>query len=699
MKKTILIAAILLGAALSARAVPAWPGKYQYRQPDGSIIVLQNHGDEDYHWTTDEQGRVVELFDDGFYRIVMGGEAAVKAGIRRSRGVGRRGRWASYEEQRPSNFGNKKVLCILAQFQDVKFSAGRDPEQEAPADYDITLNGMFSNMLNMHDYSYDGAIGSVRDYYLDNSRGQYSPSFDVLGPVTLPENMAYYGANTTEVGGSDIAPERALYDALVILLGQNPDLNLSPYDSNGDGVVDMTLFYFAGYSEAEGGPANAIWPHQWSLKSSSIADVRNNSFNGKSVGTYFCTAELLGNSGNNMCAIGTTCHEFAHSLGLPDFYDTDYEKSGNKMIARSTGRVDLMASGNYNDGGRKPPYLSALERNMLGWMPAPVLIDASGNYELLPVQENAAYMSLSKTKGEYFIYEYRNGAKWDGGIVFEGQVAVSTGMIYYRVDKSDNIVSDSGHTAAYLWENTNKINAYGGHACYRIEKPFAAASSWPELFLPATNHVNNELVDGFTPRTWAGEDTGLEFSKISIDGVKATFTATYADSRWLRGTVTDGSDNPIEGATVTLSRSQYALNSAHHLSGDVTAVTDASGKYELAFAYSESANRVLTVRKDGYAPSSENYEATARYLFHDVVLVAAAAPTFSDLGVAQAKVEGEVLSAVPAGDKTVNEVLWYVDGVAVGETAPALSNGTHTYKVVFTYYDGSSERVILDVTR
>ena len=678
MKKTILIVAILLGAALSASAVPAWPGKYEYRQPDGSIIVLQNHGDEDFHWTTDEAGRVVEMDDKGFYRIVMGGEAAVRAGVRRARNIRPRGIWSSYENHPVTNFGDRKVLCILAEFSDVGFTI----ETTAAG-----VNARFYNMLNQQGYSYDGAIGSVRDYYIDNSMGEYRPIFDVYGPVQLTHTSEFYDGNGGTVQG-------AIMEAYAILAAdESVSIDISDYDTDNNGDVDMVLFYYPGYNEAEGGPTTSIWPRQGSGNYGKLG--------GKNFVRYFCTSELRGNEENpgGMCAIGTTCHEFAHSLGLPDFYDTDYETGGNGKIARSTGNVDLMASGNYNDGGRKPPYLSALERNMLGWMPAPELIDASDDYELLPVQENAAYMSLSKTKGEYFIYECRNGEKWDSGIVYDGQAAASKGMIHYRVDKSDNIVPGSSYTAAYLWEHTNKINAYGGHACYRIEKTFAEANSWTEVFMPATNHVTGEPVTGFTPQTWAAETTGLVFSNIAWSGSKIVFTATYEDKRWLRGTITDANGSPLAGAIVTLSRSHFALSSAHALTGDESFTTDTDGKYYLSFPYSESTNRVLTVRKEGYAPSSENYEATARYLFHDVALEAAATPTFSDLGVAQAKVEGDVLSAVPAGDKTVKSVAWYVDGALVGPTAPELSTGTHTYKVVFTYYDGTSERVLFDITR
>ena len=70
MKKILTLLLLLLGVSAVALAVPAYPGKYKYTQPDGSVLVLQNHGDEYFHWTTDESGRVVEMDADGFYRPV-----------------------------------------------------------------------------------------------------------------------------------------------------------------------------------------------------------------------------------------------------------------------------------------------------------------------------------------------------------------------------------------------------------------------------------------------------------------------------------------------------------------------------------------------------------------------------------------------------------------------------------------------------
>lgn len=554
--KKIFVSLIAFILAFSfAGAVPADPKPYKYVQPDGSVIVLQNHGDEFFHWTTDAAGRIVEKGADGFYRVSNTSleQLAAKAATRQNQTISRA--WSSYENPPETNFGDRKVLCLIANFSDSTFVVP-DPNQH------------FSDMLNKPGYDYNGAIGSVRDYYIDNSNGQYRPEFDVFGPVDLANSSKYYDDNGVYL---------AIMEAYELLKDQ---FNINDYDTDNDGSIDMVLFYYPGHNEAEGGGEESIWPHQGTGYYGMLGE--------KSLRRYFCTSELQGSAGTVPAAIGTTCHEFAHSLGLPDFYDTDYSGSGGQN--NTTGPFDLMTQGNYNDNGRRPPYLNALERNMLGWMDYPVLISASGNFTLEAIQNDKAYQLNTGTPGEYFILESRNGNKWDSYL--------PDGLLLYHVDKSNRVVN--GRTAAEWWQG-NKINANGGHPCFRLISGVNKPTSWNQYIFPGAGNVQT-----FAPVDWDGNEIGISLSNIAVISSGSSFTVTASELRQLNGYIKDTDGNPLKGVEVSLTPSEVPFGAPAYLSGSITGTTDENGYFALELPISAVASQILQARKDGYVPVYAN---------------------------------------------------------------------------------------------
>ena len=364
MKKILATLALLVGVLHILSAVPAYPGRIRVIQPDGSAIFIRIHGDEWYHYITDDNGQVIAQAKDGFYRPAEKPAREEREEAVRMRISAQQMR-ANAAAQAPSlSLGEHRIPVVLVDFSDRAFVI----QNPATA---------FSNLLNQEGYSRGGATGSVRDYFVDNSHGQYSPSFDVYGPVTLPNTGEYYAYNKTARAAE------ALQEACKLLDGE---IDFSQYDSNSDGKVDMILMYYAGYNQAEGGGETTIWPHQ---------HFTSGEFDGVSLDRYFCTSELRGNSGSTMCGIGNTAHEFSHSLGLPDFYDTDYEDNGQ---AGGLYSFSTMCDGCYNNNARTPPYFNSEELRLLGWMGEQTEIDAQGELTIDPIQDYVAYRSPRRWK-------------------------------------------------------------------------------------------------------------------------------------------------------------------------------------------------------------------------------------------------------------------------------------------------------------
>ena len=509
MKKlfALLLAALCLGTA--AFAVPAYRGLIPYTQPDGSVIQIRLHGDEFFHWTTDASGHVLELGADGYYRPASEVRLASRRNAARIRRASVNARRSAPARAGVAS-GQKHFLVILVEFSDVHFESS-------------TANADFSALLNQKGYNVNGGTGSARDYYYDNSGGAFVPIFDVYGPVRLTNNQAYYGGNDS--GGDDLRPQNAVEEGCE---GLDGEIDFTRYDNDGDGKVDLVFMYYAGKGEADGGGKDCIWPHQWSLTSGNI-DL---TLDGKKVDSYACTNELIGSGSlkDKMCGIGTACHEFGHAMGLPDFYDTDYDEYNGE--AGGLYDYSLMCGGSYNNAGRTPPYLNIEERIMLGWQEPSVIREFthSGTYTLASVSGNVAYKTLTDQDGEYFVYECRSKTGWDRYIP-------EAGLIVYHVDKSSRQVAIRGSSgnisvsAESLWSNWgkyNSINENGSHPCFYVVPAGNHGSLYYEGSKWAFTGASGR--NSFTATSWNGVESVVQLSSISYAGNQVSLFASVPSS-------------------------------------------------------------------------------------------------------------------------------------------------------------------------
>lgn len=541
------MASVLLFNSYRAEAVVAYPEPVRISQPDGSSLMIQIHGDEFLHYTTWNNYLVATKSDGYLYfakynsdgeivatdsRVVDGiSKFAVPAGnipeAAKLKASAMREEYIKNDDNTYSQMpvtkasGRSKYLVLMIQFSDKTFTYG---------------TSAFGDLLNgdsNRNYTTNGGTGSVRKYYYDNSLGALDLEYDILGPYT-----ANVSATSFTGGGTEMAVFAA-FSAVV-------DANRDAITSAGYTILSVTsgsntyyyvpnmFIYFAGYNQAEG-VNNTIWPH------------RRGSY-------YACTSELKGTSGTTMCGIGTCCHEFGHTLGLPDYYDTDYTDNGQ---GKALGYYSLMSSGNYNNSGKTPPYLDYESRKMLGWEPE-VKSLAKGNYSIQSYSQAVdtcfkAYKiptSNMTGDGEYFIIENRSQTEWDAYIPGEG-------LLIYHVDKSTNAVSDSYvsdyPTAQSRWLEKYNINTYSTHPCYDIVAASTAGMSY--WTYPGSSNTTS-----FTPSDWAGNSlTAYSLTNISRNSTTGAVSFTIANNSTftLSGKVyVEGT--AASGAVVTLTQLGYA---------------------------------------------------------------------------------------------------------------------------------------------
>lgn len=432
----------ILFSAQDAYAKPAKKGLRQVTMTDGTTVRVQKFGDEFNHYTLTEEGRPVVQSEEGWEYLDTDAETLRARKARRTpvyalsngsdtRGPGLMDNFPCHGEQ----FG----LVVLVEYTDVKFRTSN------PKEY-------YTAMLNEKGFSKNGNVASARDYFIDNSNGIFTPTFDVYGPVTLGNKMSYYGGN--DRWGYD---KRAELMALEACQQLDATVDFSKYDRDGDGYIDNIYVYYAGYGEADYDDENTVWPHSWSLEESMTDGgviTKDYYFDGVKLNKYACSNELDGWSKTyRPDGIGTFVHEFSHVMGLPDLYCT-IDTEGMKTEPFTPGEYSVLDYGPYNGDGCVPPRYSAYERYALDWL-KPCVLNSTRNVRLNTIAENVAYIIPTDRDREYFLIENRQNEGWDTYIPYHG-------MLVWHVDflesvfQGNSVNNTASHQYVDLVEADNK---------------------------------------------------------------------------------------------------------------------------------------------------------------------------------------------------------------------------------------------------
>lgn len=413
MKKLYLMLSMLFAFGAAANAVPAKKLQKVITLTNGTQVSVELRGDEYLSWwegtdgtayraTADEN--VFEAFDleaqkpaaaarraraeQGRVARLARVKNSLKGADDKMRGLG--GDHITYK-------GVKKGLVVLVDFKNKKFADGHDLEY-------------YKNVINGKDFSdeEEGYVGSVRDYFLAQSNGQFELDFDVVGPVTMSKNYGYYGND-----GAYQKDEKVYEMIKEACDGIQDKVNLKDYDWDGDGEADQVFFLYAGLGQASGGSAGTIWPHESELRYWPCGVL---SYSTGKINTYACANELQpetqGSSRYISAGIGTICHEFSHCLGFADMYDT----TGGGGYGMSV--FDVMDQGSYNGNGFVPCNYTAFERIYAGWVEAIELIDPATVKDMKSVSDYGRpfIMYNYKNTNEYFLLENRQNTGWDKGL-------------------------------------------------------------------------------------------------------------------------------------------------------------------------------------------------------------------------------------------------------------------------------------------
>ena len=403
--KKFFVTMLLMATTMTMMAVPAKKGVWKtLKLQDGTEVKAQLVGDEHGHFWVAEDGKAYAAQGNTkIYKQIEKNTVIERAKVRRAKVNAKRVQKRTFGHP-TTILGKKKAIMLLVNFQDKSFKAANN-------------KALYERIANEEGFSEGKFKGSMADYFKAQSRGKFELDFDIVGPLTVSHEAAYYGGNDSD--DNDAHPGEMVCEAVEMAKEQITDWSI--YDWDGDGYVDQVYVVYAGKGEADSDIEDTIWPHAYDLSSSNYygdgsgpVKVGNNLY----VNSYACGPELDGETGN-IGGIGTMCHEYSHCLGYPDFYDTDY--SGGQGM----GSWDLMDQGSYNGDGYQPAGYTSYERWFAGWEePIELKADDVEVSKMKSLQNGGEFYIIynDKNANEYYLLENRQLDGWDAGLLGGGLV-------------------------------------------------------------------------------------------------------------------------------------------------------------------------------------------------------------------------------------------------------------------------------------
>jgi len=392
--------------------------------------------------------------------------------------------------------GTRRALVLPVDFKDHK--------NQTTAEY-------FQDML------FKKGSNSLRDYYLEASWNQ----LDIIGDVSEwftaknAENLYLdkLPAKNPDTGGIYFPNAQKLV-AEAVQNAVKGDIDLSKYDYNGDGIIDMLIVIYAGVGFDTAHDINFITPHTGYLNDPIIIKKGKKEYQ---INKYSIIPEL--SSGNlKPVDLGCFCHEIAHVLGIPELYHLDFS-SKTPEFAPVMGDWCLMGVGSFVNNGANPTHMGAWCKIKLGWTEPEVVTGKSENYDIPVVIDPAKKiykLEVPKLNGkEYFLLENREQKGFDKYIPADG-------LLIWHVDENkcvgDFPNSDKKHYFLSVVQADGKREL---EATKNFKEPSINGDAGDVY--PGTSN-NRSLDDTTTPnsKSYTKKPSGITIKSITDPGDKMT---------------------------------------------------------------------------------------------------------------------------------------------------------------------------------
>jgi immune inhibitor A len=383
--------------------------------------------------------------------------------------------------------------------------------------------------------------GSFRDYYLENSYGQHDPQGGVEGWVRMDSSYGYYVAGAQGFGLYPRNAQGLVRDALLLA---DPSVNFQDYDHNNNGAIDGLMVVHAGPGAEETGSVDDIWSHRWSLPSQMTLD-------GVTMQSYTMQPET--HSNGSLIDIGVFCHEWGHFLGIM------WEEYDRTDPGYGLGDWSVMATGCYNNGGKKPAHHSAYCKYYLGWTNLVTVGSNLTDVEIIQAETSPVSYRLWTSGGvdhEFFVVENRQKTGFDSHLP-------GSGLLIYHVDVWET-TNDNEWCPGDPGGNHYKTALEQADGKFQLEGCFGFGNNKGDVYDPFPGLLDKRAFDDTT--TPSSRDYSDNPTQVAVWNISDSGPVMYAnlDVTWSRPNLVvddlffndssggDGDGNAEPGETVEL---------------------------------------------------------------------------------------------------------------------------------------------------
>jgi immune inhibitor A len=364
-----------------------------------------------------------------------------------------------------------------------------------------------------------GAVptGSAAEYFHWASRGRLELRGEVVATVLLPRDRNYYAADAWGVNALG-TPNNAYGMFRDAIEACDDAVDFSQFDMDSDGYVDMLWLVHAGPGGENTGNRRDLWSltsratSGWSNSSAAETDdlVPGSTLQHMRIDRFTVLPELSTLRPGQLSEIGVYCHEFGHTLGLPDLYDTSALGGAANV---GPGNWSLMSTGAYGGNGfspESPAHLGAWPLLWLGW--ASRLRPAQDTTLVLsPIADGGPVLDFwfqGEDSPEHFLIESRARGRFDANLEEEGLLITQVDEAVVGPRVGANTINTGPTPGLRILEADGDFDLFRGGNRGDPNDPFPG--------LRARTLLNDTSVP--STRTFLGAPTNISLEQIARSG-------------------------------------------------------------------------------------------------------------------------------------------------------------------------------------